>query len=422
MPSNLEWLHQQSQQYDHLYIALSGGEDSTALVHAISQHRSKFSSQVSAVHINHLIQPQSNDWANHCQNFCNKINMPIDILTAPQPRPKATETEARNIRISLLSSFVKGNAGIVTAHHLNDQIETFWVQLKRGEKNHALSGMKSTNKVHGLRFIRPWLNLPKQLIKKYIAKHNLKPIKDPMNQDNSIIRNRIRNQWLPLVESTFPNHAQEVVHFQKFLAQQSFLPKPQSQLCVNTLINLPKNQQLKTFISWLHHHQCYHFSQQQCLTFIQQLTSPPDKSPTLSHSTKTIQRFNNKLYALTNQQVKDQVIHWNWHKQPRITLPDNLGILEVTAPKSSQLPRSLVIKITPSEPYQSIQSNRQSISIKKIFNASKIPPWGRKSYPKIILNNDIICLPNIPNTNLQGSNIDLEIIFYPNYHIHYFYY
>jgi tRNA(Ile)-lysidine synthase len=422
MLSSLQGLLQQSQHYQCLYIAFSGGEDSTALLHFISQHRSKFKTDLHAVHINHRINPKAGIWAKHCQRFCQSLNIPITVLKASTQNPTANENDARILRLTLLSSFIKEKCAIVTAHHLSDQIETFWVQLQRGENNHALAGMRPISTVNKLTFLRPWLTLSKTEINDYLTDNDLSPIIDPMNYDCSILRSRIRQQWLPRLAKHFPNHSEEVTQFQSFLKTMGPVPFEGNKLTTTQLLELPKNKQLKQFIHWLHQHDCYHFSNAQCQTYISQLNSPDDKHPILSNQDFTIHRHRKRLFALTHQKTKSITLTWKWQQNPVFNLPYNMGKIELRYTKKPTLPEIIHIKINPILRSNKLLVNSQSITLKKLFNQHKIPVWARDTYPQIIIDDEIVCLPNLAVIDAFKFIINNSIVFYPQYENHCFHY
>jgi len=109
---------------------------------------------------------------------------------------KNIQSEARVIRYNLLAIFCKKKkiSNILTAHNLEDQVETFFIRLSRGSGLHGLSSMKQINKINSnIHLVRPLLDFKKiQLIK--ISKVIFgRFYKDPTNKNTKYLRTRIRN-------------------------------------------------------------------------------------------------------------------------------------------------------------------------------------------------------------------------------------
>lgn len=68
-----------------LLVGLSGGLDSTVLLHALSEDPQIRAQGLRAVHVHHGLQPLAEDWANHCTGFCGSINVPLTILVSVVP-------------------------------------------------------------------------------------------------------------------------------------------------------------------------------------------------------------------------------------------------------------------------------------------------------------------------------------------------
>ena len=124
----------------------------------------------------------------------NQIN--LNILKNKELIKKNVQSEARRIRYSLLTNFCKKRRikTILTAHNLEDQVETFFIRLSRGSGLEGLSSMKQINKTNNnINLVRPLLDVKKiQLIK--ISKVIFgRFYKDPTNKNTKYLRTRIRN-------------------------------------------------------------------------------------------------------------------------------------------------------------------------------------------------------------------------------------
>ena len=108
----------------------------------------------------------------------------------------------REARYGALNNDIDEKEILVTAHHRNDKIETFFINLLRGTRLKGLTSiaLKSNN------IIRPMINISKSQIMKYAKENDIYFRNDVSNFDNSISRNWIRNELIPEVENRFPGN------------------------------------------------------------------------------------------------------------------------------------------------------------------------------------------------------------------------
>ena len=89
---------------------------------------------------------------------------------------------------------------LLTAHHLEDQAETFLLRLARGSGLDGLSGMQSIRNYEGVALLRPFLDIPRERLHQTTVKAGLDPISDPSNSNQRFARVRIRNKMELLSE------------------------------------------------------------------------------------------------------------------------------------------------------------------------------------------------------------------------------
>ncbi len=177
-------------------IAVSGGPDSLALSALAKAYSINNKCKIYYVLVDHNIRKKSLQEAQSVKKLLKKYGIKIDILRNKKKISNNIQSEARTIRYKLLIEFCKKKKinTILTAHHLEDQVETFFIRLSRGSGLQGLSSMKQSNKVNGkINLLRPLLEFKKyQLIK--ISKIIFgKYFIDPTNKDTKYLRTRIRN-------------------------------------------------------------------------------------------------------------------------------------------------------------------------------------------------------------------------------------
>ena len=177
-------------------IAVSGGPDSLALTALAKSYSYENKCKIYYVLVDHNLRKNSSKEAKSVKKLLKKHQITLNILKNKKPIEKNIQSEARMVRYNLLKSFCKKKKikTILTAHNLEDQVETFFIRLSRGSGLHGLSSMRPINKIEDdINLIRPLLDFKKiELIK--ISKLIFgRYYKDPTNRNTKYLRTRIRN-------------------------------------------------------------------------------------------------------------------------------------------------------------------------------------------------------------------------------------
>ena len=176
-------------------IALSGGPDSLALTALSKAYEYNNDCKIYYVLIDHKLRKSSSTEALKVKKLLQKHKIKIKIIKNRKKITRNIQNEARNIRYNLLLSFCKKNQirYILTAHHLSDQVETFFIRLSRGSGLEGLSSMKQiTNLEKNVKIVRPLLDLKKNQLKQISKIVFGKYYSDPSNEDEKYLRIRIR--------------------------------------------------------------------------------------------------------------------------------------------------------------------------------------------------------------------------------------
>ena len=188
-------------------LAVSGGADSAVLSHLFRV--SGFEFQIA--HVNyHFRGEDSNLDQKIVQDFCKKNNIKFhlkDVSEEEKTEMKSLQNWAREVRYDFFFNLLeKENLDfIVTAHHLNDELETFIINLSRGSGIKGLSGIpKNENRI-----LRPFLTFSKSEIYAFAEENNIDFREDKSNQTDDYLRNKIRNQIVPKMVEVFPNFLEQ---------------------------------------------------------------------------------------------------------------------------------------------------------------------------------------------------------------------
>ncbi len=185
-------------------IAVSGGPDSLALVALTKAYMFHKKTQFYYGLVNHNIRKNSYQEAQKVKKLLKKKNVNLKIFLNKKQITKNIQAEARKVRYNILSTFCKKNKikVILTAHNLEDQVETFLMRLSRGSGLRGLSAMKSLSKINNqVSLFRPLLDTRKQFLIKISKNIFGKYIKDPSNKNKKYLRTKVRNLKGPLEKS-----------------------------------------------------------------------------------------------------------------------------------------------------------------------------------------------------------------------------
>tara|TARA_B100000963_G_scaffold291437_1_gene261464 strand:+ start:233 stop:1258 length:1026 start_codon:yes stop_codon:yes gene_type:complete len=176
-------------------IAVSGGPDSLALT-ALSKVYSQLNkSKFYYVLIDHNLRKNSSQEAQLVKRLLRKHKINLNIVKNRKLINSNIQSKAREVRYDLIKDYCKKKKIkiVLTAHNLEDQVETFFIRLSRGSGLYGLSSMKQVNQLNrNIRLVRPLLDFKKkQLIK--ISKITFgKYFNDPSNKNKKYLRSKIR--------------------------------------------------------------------------------------------------------------------------------------------------------------------------------------------------------------------------------------
>lgn len=192
-------------------VGVSGGRDSIALVHWLAECGYR---KLVLCHLNHQLRGRSSDADSRfveklgAQYGYETIISAVDVRQLAAKRKLSIETAGREARYDFFAEMAKRKRChvIFLAHHADDLVETFLINLFRGAGTAGLSGMRqfSTRRGEGadLTVARPFLGIWRSQIDGYVRQHRLKFRDDASNKDLGPLRNRIRRRIIPYLERT----------------------------------------------------------------------------------------------------------------------------------------------------------------------------------------------------------------------------
>ena len=176
-------------------VAVSGGPDSLALVALTKAYTYYKNIEFHYVLVDHNIRKNSNHEAKQVKKLLKKEKIELKILVNKKKILKNIQAQARDVRYDILINYCKKNKlpVILTAHNLEDQVETFFIRLSRGSGLKGLSAMRSLSKISSnVNLCRPLLDIKKDILTKISKNVFGKYFKDPSNKNSKYLRTKIR--------------------------------------------------------------------------------------------------------------------------------------------------------------------------------------------------------------------------------------
>lgn len=369
------------------FVAASGGIDSMVLIHLMISEKLP----VHILHVNYNLRGnESIEDAQFLTEFCLRFNIPISVKNIYLKEKLYSEggnlqNEARKERYLFFQEMQSStiNSKVVIAHHLNDQIETFWLQLLRGSGISGLAGMKSVNGI----YLRPLLNITKDEIKEYATFHSIQWREDKSNSKNDYLRNRFRNEIIPFLLDKQNTINDSVLILQKAFQDElkndeAIIEILKSKIITSQRIEISDIQQLTA---------------NQCIELFKKISIP-------TYLFKKIEKF--------IKAQKGSKLVWNKGKNKLINEGNFISIYIENQVENNEIPKLIISKIdslpskfNKTDLYFDIDKIEGEIQIRKWEIGDRIYPIGLRG-SKLI--SDIITDAKIPNIQRKEQFVIID--------------
>lgn len=194
-----------------MLVAVSGGADSVALLHALWTRTRGRRGRLVVAHLNHGIRGASAEAdARFVRVLARRLGIPCvigrtDVPVLARRRKLSIEMAAREARYAFLAKTARkvGACAVATAHTADDQAETVLLKLLRGAGPAGLSGIPAETRIDGICVVRPLLRATRRDVLAYLRSRKLDWREDETNRDPRFLRNRVRHELLPLLERDY---------------------------------------------------------------------------------------------------------------------------------------------------------------------------------------------------------------------------
>jgi len=231
---------------EKVILAISGGVDSVVLLHLLQDIDVK----ITCAHVNYNLRGSESDKDElFVKSLCKKLAIPLEILSVDtksiaKKKRKGTQEVAREIRyewFDKLRSKLNGSK-IITAHHKDDSVETFFINLIRGTGTKGLTGIhKNRNDI-----CRPLLFTSKLKIRNFAQEEGIEFRQDLSNFEDKYLRNNLRNRILPLFEEVQPSffnsmeknmnrirHAQDALNYSHSIILEKYVEEKETEIRIS---------------------------------------------------------------------------------------------------------------------------------------------------------------------------------------------
>lgn len=293
-------------------VALSGGLDSTVLLHALAALAARESLVLRALHVDHGLQPQSAAWAAACVEACAAAGVPLEViaLALDPARGASIEAAAREARYAALGARLRDGERLLTAHHRDDQLETVLIQLLRGAGVAGLAAMPARARLGCGWQLRPLLDVDRAELADYAAREGLAWQQDPMNEALRFDRAYLRDRVLPTIRARWPAASTTVSRSASHLAEASRLLDglaeedaegllDDGRLSLTLLNRLPRDRQVNLLRWWLRREGLRPPSTARLTAALPDfLVARQDGAPALRWTSGEVRRYRGRLYAI----------------------------------------------------------------------------------------------------------------------------
>jgi tRNA(Ile)-lysidine synthase len=414
-------------------VAYSGGVDS----HVLLQCCKKTNVPLRAVHIHHGLQNVADYWVTHCQNICNALDIPLDVIyvDAKQKRGQSPEEAARKARYEALQKNLSEGDCLLTAQHLNDQAETLLLQLFRTASTAGLSAMPGRRQFGDHVHVRPLLSFSREEIENFAEESGLHWIEDPSNQDISFDRNYIRTNLVPLLENRWPeiiaqlstvaslqaNNLQVLEDMAAIdLANSIKVPFFQSKVKAHYVVSVVSIVSLKQLSLprllnvlrfWIINSiETGYAKTSPTRNLLEEIVktiiyAQQDASPVIVFSGFEFRKYQNDLYLLKPKLLKSVIeaatkIEVAWRATSPLIFPElNIKLIAVNKVaeglQKKLLNENLKISFREGGEIFHPADRQHSQSLKKLLQEAGVPPWERDTLPLLFYKDELIAVAGL---------------------------
>jgi tRNA(Ile)-lysidine synthase len=387
----------------HWYVGFSGGVDSTVLLHLLHLLHRHCAEHDTAPGLS------AADWQRHCEAFCRSLGIECLSAAADVAAGSGVEEAARNARYREVTGLWPAGAVLFLGHHLEDQVETFFLRLLRGAGVEGLAAMPRRRALGAGELARPLLDYTRAELAAYAAHHGLAHIEDPSNSDTGPDRNYLRQRVMPLLGKRWPAYRQAVSRASAHLAAAArrlaevpatvYSVMGDPGLPLDALIGESADVAANRLRSWLRDRGCQSPEHAPLAEFLRQLREGKgDARPRLACGHYTLQRHQDGIYLLPEFEQAAPAGTLDLAPGSRAEVP-GVGALSLEAcrePGLRLLPgERLALRWRLGGERCRPLGRGGSVSLKNLLQEQGVPPWWRDRIPLLFLGDELLAVGDL---------------------------
>jgi tRNA(Ile)-lysidine synthase len=424
-----------------LLLAFSGGRDSTVLVDLAARlraARNKGFADLLAVHVHHGLAAQADAWVEHCESFCRDRDITLDVRQITvERRGRGVEAAARDARYGALAAAARehGARCVLTAHHLDDRVETFLIQWMRGAGVDGLASFP-TQRPFGnddLQLVRPFVDVPRAQIDRYVELRGLAFVEDPSNSDTRLLRNALRARVVPELEAARAGFRKAAARSIDLVAEAALALRevaaqdlaactedaPTGMLWLERLAQLSPERRALALRAWLAAAGVEPPSRARLTEIIRQaLSARGDARLLLRVGSRELRRHRGLLLLRAADDAARAGATIQWHGEPEIAVPSWSGVLRFVPTEGEGFERAwlrahpLELRARTGGERFKPHPTRPSKTLKRLFQDAGIAEFDRGAMPLVWRDDELIYVAglgaDVRLTDADGDRIALE--------------
>ena len=377
-------------------VALSGGVDSTVLLHATV---ARVGSGVRALHVDHQTSEASAEWRDRCEQTCVRLGVSFQAVSVDVDRRGSFEAAARRARYGVFRTYLESGGEIWLAHNSDDAMETLWLRLLQGRE---VRGMPRKRPLGRGWIRRPLLDVSRTQIVEYARRAQLNWIEDPSNRDLHHDRNYVRHRLRPMLRARFPASETQLQRFAVAAAERDramrtlvgSLCDSDGTLPVDAVVGSAQGPDMLRV--WLGRHGVFEITGRALEAFVSALQrAGPDRQPTLQVAQGAVRRYRDRVYWV--DQAPEVASHYPILGPGIVQLPHGKLVIQPTSGPGFELSGTLAVVFRKGG--DRVRSGDRSRSLKTLFQSAGVPPWDRATYPLIAVldgaSRSIVAVPGL---------------------------
>jgi len=379
-----------------------------------------------ALHVDHRLQPTSAAWARQCRRLGRALGVPVTVRRVEVRRGKglSLEAEARRARRAAFAAALRPGEALLTAHHLDDQLETMLLMLMRGAGVDGLAAMPPVIPCGAGWMLRPLLGSTRAELEAFVARRRLPVVIDESNRDERFDRNYLRLRVTPLLRARWPAAAAVAARSASRLGEARALLADLAQadlargdpagcgpaLDLAVLDGLSAARQRNVLRAWLRGQgasmpDAVHLERIR----VELRAARVDAQPVVRWGGGEVRRFRGRLYFLVLDTApyavgpvdRGRVSHgWDWARRRAHPLGPGRGRLRLVPDPSgpiarAALPSRLTVRTRLPGARVALREGGPRQGLGELMRAAGVLPWERDRLPVVCAGERIVAVPGV---------------------------